>query len=257
MTNELQVMIKAAYVGGKILKKHFGKSVKSLTKTMPSDIQTKADVESENGIMSVLCQSFPGYCTYTEEKGRHDKDSEYTWVIDPMDGSNNFVLGLPYFSVSIALMKGDEVIAGVVNNPLLGKMYYAEKGKGAHIGASKLSVNQTDDIKHSSVVFAHGYSSSIVFNNHVFNKLVAKDVKRILTNWSTALDLCLLASGKIECVINRGNQLYDFAAGKLIAREAGALITDFDGHVDFNDKNDTFLVSNGTEVHKELVGVVN
>jgi myo-inositol-1(or 4)-monophosphatase len=249
----IKKIIQAAEAGGKILKDYFGKGMDAVQKSVASDFYTKADLDSERATLDVLRREFPGFNIFSEEDGKTDKDSEYTFVIDPMDGTNNFVIGIPDFSVSIALFKNDEAIAGVINVPMLGHTYYAKRSEGAFFKGTKLRVNKERDIQKSTVLYTCGYK----ITREVLDKAIAGlhkiNVKRVLLNWSPAAGFCLLASGKIEAIVNDRNEFYDYAAGKLIAREAGAKVTDLAGEEDLDDKNDAFLASNGTEIHEKII----
>ncbi|MDD5626481.1 MAG: inositol monophosphatase [Patescibacteria group bacterium] len=256
MDSSLKKIIQAAENGGRILKKYFGKTMELQEKSTVSDFRTEADLESEAVILKILSLEFPHYNIFSEEKGIIDKKSDYTFVVDPMDGSNNFVLGIPNFSVCIALLKNNEVISAVIHSPILNQTYRAEKGKGAFLENKKLRVNQEADIKRVSVVYTCNDVNSREYADNLTRKLNAVKVKRVLTNWSPALDFCLLASGKIEAIINNDNEIYDYIAGKLIAQEAGALITDFKGRQEKNDKNSIFLASNGTKIHEQLLKIL-
>jgi len=250
----VEKIIEAAETGGKILKDYFGQGMDTIQKSVTSDFYTKADLDSEKAILGILRRGFSNYNIFSEENGKIDKGSEYTFVIDPMDGTNNFVIGIPDFSVSIALFKNNEAIAGVINVPMLGHTYHAERRKGAFLDGTKLRVNDKKDIIKSTVVYTCGYRITREVLDKAISNLHKINVKRVLLNWSPAADFCLLAAGKIEAVANDRNEFYDYAAGKLIAREAGAKVTDFQGNKDTDDKNDAFLVSNGTEIHEKIVG---
>lgn len=256
MNSEFLKIIKAAEKGGQVLKQYFGKSLKLVEKSTTTDFQTKADLESEAVILKILSKQFPDYNIFSEEKGSIDKKSEYTFIIDPMDGSYNFILGIPNFSVSIALLKEREILFSAVYNPILNQTYFAEKGKGAFFDNKRLRVNKEKDIKRAKIVYTCNYIHSREYEINLIKELNEKEVKRILTNWSPALDFCLLASGKIEAVINHDNEIYDYIAGKLIAKEAGALITDFKGRKETNNKNSIFLASNGTKIHQQLLKIL-
>jgi myo-inositol-1(or 4)-monophosphatase len=250
-------ILKAAEAGGEVAKKYFGKILQIEGKTMPCDFRTKADLESEKAILEVLDKKFPNYNIFSEETGETNKNSEYTFVIDPLDGTNNFVLGVPYFSTSIALMKGNEIIFGAIYNPVVKNMYYAQKGKGAYLNGVKIQISKESDLKNSSISLVVNYGFSVENYMKMMGGLSRTNVKRVLTLWSVALDYCLLASGKIEALVLHKVPLYDFAAGKIIAREAGARITDFDGKKELSDKNDIFLTTNGTKIHGELLKILN
>ncbi len=253
---EYRDIVKATIAGGEITKKYFGKALKIEGKSMPSDFRTKADLGAEKAILKILEKKFPAYNINSEEIGSIDKNSEYTFVVDPLDGTNNFVLGIPQFSISIGLMKGEETIFGVVYNPILDNIYFAEKGGGAFLNNKKIRVNRESDIEKSSVSLIVSYAFSRDDHNDIVNRLNNKKVKRILTNWSALLDFGLLASGKIEAIMLYELPLHDFVAGKLIAKEAGALVTDFKGVEENNDKNNRFLITNGTKIHQEMLKIL-
>lgn len=250
---EYKEIIKAAVAGGNVAMKYFGKSLKIEGKSKPADFRTKADLESEKVILKILQKRFPEYNIFSEEKGEIKKDSEYTFYVDPIDGTNNFVLGVPYFSCSIALMKGDEAIFGAIYDPIVKNICYAEKDKGAYLNGKKIHVNKEAEIRNSSISIVVNYGFPVDNYMKMIEGLSRTDAKRILTLWSVALDYCLLASGKIEALVLHKVSLYDFAAGKIIAREAGAKITDFNGQEEESDKNDVFLTTNGTKIHQEIL----
>jgi len=257
MNNLITHLIKAAEVGGKELSYYFGLNLHKQTKTTPSDLKTSADINSEKAIINHLNNSFPTYNIRSEEAGFIDNNSPYTFIIDPLDGSHNYVLGIPNFSVSIGLLKGEDIVAGVVHVPLLKQTFYAEKGCGAYEKKQKLKVNNVQDIQTASVSFTYGYSANQQIIAGIKQNIQQLQVGRLLSHWSPAAEYCLLASGKIEGIINYGNELYDFAAGKLIAKEAGAIITDFNGLSEKNDTSNMFIASNHSKIHKQLLQTVN
>ena len=132
MTIDIYKIIIAAESGGEVIKKYFGRVLELEQKSIAGDVRTRADTEAEEIILSTLQKDFPTFNIYSEEAGNIDKKSEYTFVLDPLDGSNNFVLGIPVFCVSIGLLKGKEIIAGVIYHPILKDIYFAEKGEGAY-----------------------------------------------------------------------------------------------------------------------------
>ncbi|MFH1565531.1 MAG: inositol monophosphatase [bacterium] len=257
MTQDFEKIIQAAQSGGEILKKYFGEELKIEQKTTAADFRTKVDKESEETILNILSKYFPDYNIFAEESGKKDNGSEYTFVIDPLDGTNNFVLGIPYFSVTIALLKNDETIFAVIHNPITGQTCWAEKGKGAFLQGKKIKVGVEKNITKSSVVYSCSYalSNSEQTGNIIKNLKCVKKVKRVLTNWCPTFDYCLLAFGKIESIINDDNEIYDYIAGKLIAKEAGAVVTDFKGR-EQKDKDSVFVASNNEVIHKEVLEIV-
>jgi len=197
MNFDLKTMIQATESGGQILKKYFGQTLKLVEKSTVADFRSEADLKSEEVILKILSKEFPNYNIFSEEKGTINKKSEYTFIVDPLDGSNNFVLDIPNFSVCIALLKNDEIISSVIHNPILNQTYFAKKGAGAYLGNKRLQVNKEKDIKKANIVYTCNYIYSRGYASNLIKKLNEKVVKRILTNWSLALDFCLLASGKI------------------------------------------------------------
>lgn len=253
--NQLNQMTVAAEAGGRIIRDYFGSDLLIEQKGLASDVRTKADTESEAAIISILKSNFPTYNILSEESGYLDKDSNMKFVIDPLDGSNNFVMGIPNFSVSIGLMAKDEIIAAVINVPMLSQTFSAVKGKGAQINGKPIYVNSTSAADEATVSYTCGYVNDSDYTLSLTRLLASLNVKRQTSFWSPAYDYCLLASGKIEAVINNGNEIYDFAAGKLIVQEAGGKITDFKG-AEAADVNAQFVATNGTSLHDDLLKIL-
>lgn len=256
MEIEIDKIITAAKAGGAVQKKYFGQSIETIQKTIASDFQTKADLESEQAILEILKKDFPEFNIISEEIGEINNNSDYTFYIDPLDGTNNFVIGLPNFSVSIGLFYKEEIIAGVIYSPIIDRVYYAQKGGGAFINNEKINVNKETDIKRATIAYNCNYDTGFEEQVKITDSLYSKDAKRILFNWSPTYDFCMLASGKIEGIINNNNEIYDFAAGKLIAREAGAIISNFDGTPEQSDRNAGFIICNNASIQNELIQVL-
>lgn len=266
-----QPIIEAAKSAGEIIKRYFGETLEIEGKTSPCDFRTKADLESEKIIIEALEKYYPGYSILSEERGFIDKNSEYRFVVDPLDGTNNFSVGLPNFTVSIALQKrvdspkiqpqiqprrldlmvNQETIFGVIYQPITGQIFQAVKGKGAFCDGNKISVNAEKDFKNSSIAVSIGYASPREILETTMTDCYSMDCKRWMNNWSVAYDLCLLALGRIEAMIVCDAEIYDFAAGKLIAEEAGAMITGLTGKP-VGDTDCRFMVTNG-HIHQELL----
>ncbi len=254
LAKEKKIIIQAAKAGGQVVRKYFGKVLKVEEKSCAWDFRTQADVESERAIIKVLERAFPTYSILSEECGLIDKKSDYTFYVDPLDGTNNFVLGIPNFSVLIALARGREALFGFVYLPMLDIFYCAAKKGGAFCGAKPLKPSAEISLKNATVGFACGYQTPPREIARIINNLEIKgDVKRHLFNWSPAVDFCLLASGKIEAMINQKTEVYDFLGAKLIIREAGAVITDFKGRADTDDFAHTFVASNNMAIHRRIL----
>lgn len=244
---------KAIKSAGSTLLNYYGKQLQLDHKSTSADYRTIADVEAEKIIIKAIETLFPDYSIFAEEYGRIQKNSLYTFVIDPLDGTNNFILGVPVFTSSVALMKGKETIYGVINNPITGDVYYAMKGKGAFLNDKQITVSVENQRRDITVSYFCNYITPKERIIEFKTKLANLAVRRNLDLWAPAFCYCSLASGKIEAIINDGIELYDFAAGKLIALEAGAKVTDFSGTNLIDDTADAFIVSNGDVIHSMLV----
>ncbi|RJQ35438.1 inositol monophosphatase [Candidatus Parcubacteria bacterium] len=250
-------IIEAAKAGGAILRQYFGQDLAIEEKSMPADFFTKADTESERAILEVLKKEYPNYNIYSEEDGKTNNGSEYTFVIDPLDGSNNFVVGVPNFSVSIALTKGKNIEAGVIYQPILDRVYYAQKGKGAFLNGKKISVSRETDSKRAGISYVASYGHDAEDYGQMMKNLETIEAKRVFYNWSVAMDFCYLASGKMEAIINEGCEVYDYLAGKIIAKEAGALILDFSGSEEKDENGSKFVAVNNRAIFDKLLKILS
>lgn len=253
LTSEFRELNNAVKSAGAIIMNYFGKQLRFTQKSTYADYRTQADVEAEQAIIGAIETIFPGYNIIAEEQGENHKNSSYTFVIDPLDGTNNFVLGIPAFSSSVALLKDHEIIYGVIHHPVTGDTYFASKGQGAFLNETPITVNTESRENNSTVSYYCNYTSP---KNRIISfktALLNLPLKRLLDLWSPTLCYCSLASGRIEALINDGIELYDYAAGKLLAMEAGAKATDFWGKDTVEDIHNTFLITNGTHIHSVLL----
>lgn len=258
MNTNYPKVIEAAEAAGEIIRRYFGAALELEEKSMAADFRTKADTESEAKILEILNREYPGYEILSEEVGHNGKKSKFQFVIDPLDGTNNFFLGIPNFVVSIALMRNGKTIFGVLHQPITGETYWAELGLGAWTGRTKLSVNDENRMTNSTIVSSVGYDYDLPCRQEFRLALAGPrgaGIKRWCENWSIAFDACLVAIGRAEVMVTKGAELYDFAAGKLIAKEAGAKSTDLSGNDD-NDLATSFVLSNGTAIHNEVLEAI-
>ncbi|MBI5621897.1 inositol monophosphatase [Candidatus Falkowbacteria bacterium] len=248
----------AAKAGGEVLRQYFGQALKTTIKTGPADFVTQADLESEAEIIRILEAAFPDYNIDSEERGLIDKGSDWTFVIDPLDGSNNFVCGIPNFAVSIALLKQNTLEVGVIQVPLSGQIYWAARNQGAYVGDlpnQPLRVSAAREINCSTIAVGMGYDA-VPMRQTIYNRLAAIRFQRVLSGWCSTLEHAVLAAGKIELALQYKGEQYDFLAGKIIMREAGAIITDLAGQPESSDLNGSFIAGNSREmVEKFLAGM--
>jgi myo-inositol-1(or 4)-monophosphatase len=253
----LNVAIEAAKEAGKFLKHNLGK-VKEITvkSGQEKNLVTEIDKKSEELVVSIIRKHFPGHDILAEESGsEHGKQSEYRWIIDPLDGTTNFTHGLPIFCVSIGLERKGEVIAGVIYDPNLDELFSAEKGRGAFLNGRRLRVSQTPSLKQSLLVTGFPYNVSENPDNcleHFVNFVIGcQGVRRM---GSAAIDLAYVAAGRYDGFWEVHLNAWDMAAGVILIREAGGKITGFDGD-EINIYGKKVVASNGL-IHDEMVGLL-
>jgi myo-inositol-1(or 4)-monophosphatase len=201
------------------------------------DLVTATDRQVEAFLIEQIRSRFPDHGIWGEETGRTLTGSEYCWIIDPIDGTTSFFHGQPYYAVSIALKKGQELISGAVYAPALGQLFQAGKKEGAWLNDHPLHVSATTTL--TDAVMATGFAclrAGLEPNNLVhFNRIVPRlrDIRRC---GSAAVDLCYVAAGKLDGFWELNLNVYDVAAGVLMVTEAGGVVTDFTGGPDFPEK---------------------
>jgi myo-inositol-1(or 4)-monophosphatase len=221
------IAIKIVKEAGKILLKEFGnKNYKAKSRY---DIVTKADLKSEKYIISEIKKFFPAQGILSEEIGEIGGSSEYQWIIDPLDGTVNFSQGLGDFCISIALIHKQQTILGIIYQPLLNNLYYAEKGKGAFLNNKKIHVARKKSI--SEMIGATECAVTDEARRKNFETLtkINDAIKSIRITGSTTLNLAYVAAGKLDFYFNNRLNIWDVAAGFLLIEEAGGKITDLEG----------------------------
>jgi len=199
------------------------------TKSSPTDVVTAVDVASEQLIRREIRAVRPADAFVGEEGDDTAGTSGVTWVADPIDGTVNFLYSIPQFAVSLAARVGDEVVAGVVHNPLSGETFTAILGGGAFLGGEPITVSGCRDLATALVGIGYTYRADVRAHQAVeTSRLVAvvRDIRRL---GSAALDLCFVACGRLDAYVERGLKPWDLAAGRLIASEAGARVAGLGG----------------------------
>ena len=245
--------IKAAKTAGQILNDSFLRSVTVEAKAK-HDIVTDVDRRSEKVILKLIRSEFPEHSIVAEESGIDKKSSPYTWYVDPLDGTVNFVTGNPYFSVSLALACRKEIILGIVYNPLLKELYYAEKGKGACLNGKRLSVSIRSKSKDALIASAYPMNERDLRGGLRTVEALARYSRRVVINFSPALDLCNIARGRIDALVDRGTTPEDHAAGSLIVQEAGGKVQDYNSD-SWNVNKIGIIASNG-RLHNSLIKIL-
>ena len=231
----LGVAFRAAMLAGEHILKNLGKiSKEDISTKQASDFVTRVDRESEQIILDTITRKFPDHRFLAEESAKKDEAGEYRWIIDPLDGTTNFIHGYPVFSVSIALEHKGEVILGLVYDPLRDEIFSGEKGKGAFLNGRPVRVSSVSDLSTSLVATGFPFRRKDLIDPYLtlFRNIFYR-VSDIRRAGSAALDLASLASGRCDCFFEIGLSPWDIAAGSLLITEAGGIITDFSGGTDF------------------------
>ncbi|MBU2541644.1 MAG: inositol monophosphatase [Candidatus Omnitrophica bacterium] len=251
-----KVAIEAARQAGKIHKKYFTKNIEIRTKSTSFDRVTIADIESEKKIVSLIRDYFLGHNFLAEENKYKRTDSEYTWIIDPLDGTNNFSHGLPIFCVSIALAKRDRIVLGVVYDVVHDELFFAQRNRGAYLNGKKISVTDADKLEEALLItgFYYDRGRQMIENLENIKRFFLKNIVGLRRFGSAALDLCYIACGRASGFWEFILSPWDFAAGKLIVEEAGGKVTGRDGQGVNIEKS--FIVASNGKIHKQMLEVL-
>ena len=252
-SKELVVAIDASDAAAKLIRSYFkGNFIVDIKEDMTP--VTEVDIKAENTIKEIIMNAFPDYGFYGEETSRENKNSEYTWLVDPIDGTKGFVRGYPFFSTQIALMHHDEIILGVSNAPIFDEIIFAEKGKGAWMNNKQIHISNTKDIVSSTISTGNLKTIAQSENWKNLGKIVSKADR--IRGYGDFYHYHLLASGKIDVVIESDVNILDVAALSLIIEESGGVFTDFQGNRSNLDTT-SVIASNPilySSIKKELIG---
>lgn len=251
MKNSIIAIIKRA---GKILMKYFQTDTKlTLMRGSVKEVTTKYDKIVDKFIIRELEKRFPKYNFLTEESGLIDRGSEYTWVVDSLDGTVNFAYGNPLFSICIALLKGGKPILGIIYAPALNELYFAQKGKGAFLNNKRIKVTKISNLAKSYVYVCEGGDK----NRRRTVKIMAKiypqvvDLRKL---GSAGLECAWVAAGRAEGYTTTAIEPWDIAAGVILVEEAGGKMTTFQGKPWQPISSD--LIFSNSKIHQKLINLV-
>ena len=254
----INVLVKTCRKAAKVLIRDFGEVEKlQVSVKGPGDFVTASDKKIEKIIIDELQIARPSYSILSEECGEIKKDDSFKWIIDPIDGTSNFLHGLPHFAISIGLEHKNEIICGIIYDPIKDEMFTAEKGNGSYVNNQRIRVSSRPKLKDSLILTGGPRHSSdkkdVTMEEYKkFSSKVSIPIRKL---GSGSLDLAYVAAGRCDGYWQRDLQYWDIAAGIIIVREAGGDVTDFNGGNDFI-KNKTIIASN-SKINKEMVEVLN
>ena len=233
----LNIMIKASEKASKILIRDFGEVEKlQISKKGPLDFVTNSDLKVEKIIIEELKKARPNYSFISEENGtENNKDQNNTWIIDPIDGTINFLHGIPHFAISIALKSKDEIVSGLIFDPIKNEMFFAEKDNGAFFNNHRIKVSKKNEI--NDCLFATGEIMKIE-PNLPFRK-----------SGSAALDMAYVAAGRYDGYFQHDVNIWDIAAGIILVKEAGGLLNQIDLSVNKGIK----IIASSAEINSKLL----
>lgn len=250
-----EVMNQSAEAAKAILLKHFGK-IKTYQKKGPKDLVTIADQQSDDAVVRIIRDAFPDHAILSEEGGESKiGESEFCWVIDPLDGTTNFAHGVPFFAISIGLMKEGERFMGLVVDPTRDDWFFAQKGKGAFLNNKRIHVSKVDKLADALMVTGFPYVSR-KRETHFTDIIAAvlKKVHGVSRLGAAALDLSYVAAGRYEGFWEEGLCPWDVAAGSLLVEEAGGQCGRIDRKKFLIDGNQIFATN--SLIHAELMRTI-
>jgi myo-inositol-1(or 4)-monophosphatase len=254
----LNIAIKAARAAGSIINRAaLDLDVLKVGQKGPNDFVSEVDQAAERAIIDVLLDAYPGHAILAEESGRERgaKHSDYLWIIDPLDGTTNFLHGFPVYAVSIALAFKGQVQQAVVYDPTRNDMFYASRGRGAFMNDRRLRVSKRTRLSDSLVGTGFPFRKGDNFKRYVkMFEEVMQSCAGLRRPGAAALDLCYVAAGYYDGFFETGLQPWDAAAGSLIITEAGGLIGNFTGESDFLYQRE--VVAGNPKVYGQLVQIL-
>ena len=230
-------MIKACEKASKILIRDFGEIEKlQVSKKGPLDFVTNSDLKVEKIIIEELNKGRPDYSIISEENGiKKNKDNKNTWIIDPIDGTVNFLHGIPHFATSIALKHENEIISGLIFDPIKDEMFYAEKNNGAYLNNKRIKVSKKNNINECLFATSGSIDKKIEFS---YRK-----------SGSAALDMAYIACGRYDGFFQKNLQIWDVAAGLIIVGEAGGVIN----KINLNNYKDLKIIATSANINDKLM----
>ena len=253
----INIMVKACRKASKILIRDFGE-IENLQVSIkgPGDFVTTSDKKVEKTIINELLKARPDYSVLSEESGEINNDKSFKWIIDPIDGTANFLHGIPHFAISIGLEKDGEIICGIIYDPIKDEMFVAEKGNGSYLNNQRIRVSSRSKLK-DCIIFTGGPKKESEDRDLAlkeYNNFSTKILIPIRKLGSAALDMAYVAAGRCDGFWQRNLNYWDIAAGIILIKESGGFVTDFNGENKYL-KNKTILATN-SKINKEMIEVL-
>ena len=252
----VNIAVRAARAAGNIIVRNMDRIDRLTIATKRSnDFVSEVDHQAETAIIEVLKQSYPDHGIYAEESGLHDDSSEYQWIIDPLDGTTNFLHGFPQFSVSIALKHRTRLEAAVIYDPVTQELFTAARGEGAQLNEKRIRVSGHTGLKGALLSTGFPYTDQSYLDTYLETmKALMAPAAGIRRPGSAALDMAWLAAGRTDGFWEFNLNAWDIAAGALIVREAGGIVTDFYGSDGYLESGD--IIAASPKVFPEMLKII-
>jgi myo-inositol-1(or 4)-monophosphatase len=252
----INIAKKAALAAGEIIREHFRKlPADAVRKKAANDFLSFVDEQSEKIIIDTIRSAYPDHSFHAEESGHSENSNPYQWIIDPLDGTMNFIKGIPVFAVSIGLKKDNELIIGVIYDPIGEELFWAEKGKGAFLNDQPIHVSVNKHLNDAFIGTGFPFKAKNMLSDYlasfqsIFNASVG--IRRM---GAAAIDLAYVAAGRFDAFWEIGLNPWDVAGGAVIISEAGGTITDFWNKPYFLHNH--YLVASNGKVHGEMCEIL-
>ena len=253
----INVMVRACRKAAKTIIRDFGE-IENLQVSIkgPGDFVTASDKKVEKILIDELQKARPNYSILSEEIGKINNDESFKWIIDPIDGTANFLHGIPHFAISIGLEHDGEIICGIIYDPIKDEMFVAEKGNGSYLNNQRIRVSSRSKLE-NCIIFTGGPKIGVK-NRELFlkeyNKVSSKVPTTIRKLGSASLDMAYVAAGRCDGFWQRDLKYWDIAAGIILVRESGGFVTDFKGEKGYM-QNKTILVTN-SKINNEMIEIL-
>jgi len=254
----INVMVKACRKAAKVLIRDFGEIEKlQVSVKGPGDFVTAADKKVEKILLDELGRARPKYSILSEEIGEINNDKEFRWIIDPIDGTANFLHGIPHFAISIGLEQNNEIICGIIYDPIKDEIFFAEKGNGSYLNNQRLRVSSRSKLK-DCILFTGGPKKDAKDKNQMleeYKKFSSEVFVPLRKLGSASLDMAYVAAGRCDGFWQRNLNYWDIAAGIIIVKEAGGYVTDFQGKNEYlKNKN---ILANNSKIAEEMIKILS
>lgn len=249
------VALSAIQEAGKILMENINE-IKEISLKQRNDYITNVDIEAENKIKEIIKSTFPNHSFIAEESEIEKNNSAYTWYIDPISETNNYIHRLPHFAVALALQHNNEFILSAVLDPFFNELFYAEKGNGAYLNGKQIHVSNIDDLTKSFIfIVINSRSLENKKEGMKYFQTLLPSIASFRRIGSLALELCYVACGRVEGHTYTKTDIFSIPAGKLILEEAGGIVTDFAGKR-WNLQSENIVATNG-RIHNQLLSLID